>query len=303
MLTIFVFHTEVYYKEHEVTPYYVYTTNAIILFYFISGYLFFNEKKFNLKRKTLSIVRFMLIPYFIFTPIIGLLKNIVYGTYNFKESIIDIITGRASWFIVTLIVAELAFSLLLAASCRKCVWLIIVSSACFIFYYHIPFNLYNYWQWQDVLLAMPFLLAGYLFHQYEKRIICTTKALYLIPLTVLFIIIKAYEIELNPTMRNISIEHIPLFLADSMLFLLIIISIIKYIPMCKSIEWIGSHSIVYYFLCGGCPLIVSKTFNYIGVSYDNYLYRFTLAVICCLLLATLLTWFIYKYVPCVIGKK
>ena len=43
MILILVFHTEIYYKEYDVTPYYIYTTNAIILFYFISGYLFYQN--------------------------------------------------------------------------------------------------------------------------------------------------------------------------------------------------------------------------------------------------------------------
>ena len=43
MILILIFHTEMYYKEYDATPYYVYTTNAIILFYFISGYLFYQN--------------------------------------------------------------------------------------------------------------------------------------------------------------------------------------------------------------------------------------------------------------------
>ena len=51
MILILAFHTEVYYKEYDVTPYYIYTTNAVILFYFISGYLFYRHEEFNLKNK------------------------------------------------------------------------------------------------------------------------------------------------------------------------------------------------------------------------------------------------------------
>ena len=51
MILILLFHTEVYYKESGYTPYYVYTTNAIILFYFLSGYVFYREGTFSLKKK------------------------------------------------------------------------------------------------------------------------------------------------------------------------------------------------------------------------------------------------------------
>ena len=89
------------------------------------------------------------------------------------------------------------------------------------------------------------------------------------------------------------VENIPLFLVDSMIWILFVISIISYIPRCKMIEWTGQHSIVYYFLCGGCPLIVSMTMNKIGFSYDGYLYRYLLTFVFVYMLATAITWIIY----------
>ena len=303
MIMILVFHTEVYYKDADATQYYVYTTNAIILFYFISGYLFFNEKDFNVGAKIHSIFRLMLVPYFVFTPIIALLKNILYDTFDLREIIITIISGRASWFIAALIVAELCFSLLLVVSRGKSLLLFTVSIICFASYYLVPFNLHNYWRWQDALLTIPFLLAGYMFHKHENQIAHNIKPIYLIPLTIVLIIVKLYEMELDLPMRNIAIENIPLFVADSAVFLLLVISAIRYIPRCKLVEWTGSHCIVYYFLCGGCPVIVSRVLNKIGLDYNSHFCRFAIAVICCYILATFLTWLIYKYVPFIVRKK
>lgn len=303
MIMILVFHTEVYYKECDATQYYVYTTNAIILFYFISGYLFFSEKGFNVSKRIYSIFRFMLVPYFVFTPIIAFLKNMLYDTFDLQEILVNIISGRASWFIAALIVAELFFSLLLVISRGRCLLLFAVSVICFVAYYLVPFNLYNYWQWQDALLTIPFLLTGYLFHKYERQIIHNIKPVYLIPLTIVFIAVKVYEIELDLPMRNIAIESVLLFVADSTIFLLLIVSAIRYIPRCKPVEWTGSHCIVYYFLSGGCPVIVSRVLNQIGLDYNNHFYRFVIAVVCCYAFATLLTWLIYKYVPFIVRKK
>ena len=67
MILILVFHTEIYYKEYDVTPYYIYTTNAVVLFYFISGYLYYRQGIFDFKKKIKTIVRSLIIPYFIFT--------------------------------------------------------------------------------------------------------------------------------------------------------------------------------------------------------------------------------------------
>ena len=298
MMLILVFHTEVYYKEYDVTPYYIYVTNAIILFYFISGYLFYRPETFNLKKKLNAIARSLLFPYFIFTSLIAVPKLLVrQEAINLQEIVINIITGRASWFIAALIVGELFFALLLTKTRGKITWLLTDAIACLIIYYVIPFNQHNYWQWQDALLAVTFLSAGYIYHQYDNHFNTINKPLYSLIFLLILIIIKVYEYHVDLPMRNIAIENVPLFLADCIVWLMLVISIIRYIPRCKMIEWTGRHCIIYYFLCGGCPLIISIFFNKIGLPYNNYLYRYLLALIAVYLLATTLTYLIYKYIP------
>ena len=298
MILILVFHTEVYYKEYDVTPYYIYVTNAIILFYFISGYLFYRPESFSLKKKLIAIARSLLIPYFIFTSLIAVPKLLVrQEAINLQEIVINILLGQASWFIAALIVGELFFALLLTKTRGKITWLLTDAIACLIIYYVIPFNQHNYWQWQDALLAVTFLSAGYIYHQYDNHFNTINKPLYLLIFLLILIIIKVYEYHVNLPMRNIAVENVPLFLADCIVWLMLVISIISYIPRCKMIEWTGRHCIVYYFLCGGCPLIISIFFNKIGLPYNNYLYRYLLALIAVYLLATTLTYLIYKYIP------
>ena len=298
MMLILVFHTEVYYKEYDVTPYYIYVTNAIILFYFISGYLFYRPESFSLKKKLIAIARSLLIPYFIFTSLIAVPKLLVrQEAINLQEIVINILLGRASWFIAALIVGELFFALLLTKTRGKITWLLTDAIACLIIYYVIPFNQHNYWQWQDALLAVTFLSAGYIYHQYDNHFNTINKPLYSLIFLLILIIIKVYEYHVNLPMRNIAVENVPLFLADCIVWLMLVISIISYIPRCKMIEWTGRHCIVYYFLCGGCPLIISIFFNKIGLPYNNYLYRYLLALIAVYLLATTLTYLIYKYIP------
>ena len=297
-MLILVFHTEVYYKEYDVTPYYIYVTNAIILFYFISGYLFYRPESFSLKKKLNAIARSLLFPYFIFTSLIAVPKLLVrQEAINLQEIVINILLGRASWFIAALIVGELFFALLLTKTRGKITWLLTDAIACLIIYYVITFNQHNYWQWQDALLAVTFLSAGYIYHQYDNHFNTINKPLYSLIFLLILIIIKVYEYHVDLPMRNIAIENVPLFLADCIVWLMLVISIIRYIPRCKMIEWTGRHCIIYYFLCGGCPLIISIFFNKIGLPYNNYLYRYLLALIAVYLLATTLTYLIYKYIP------
>ena len=303
MMAILIFHTEVYYKQYDVTPYCIYTTNAIILFYFISGYLFYRNGVFSIKKKTRAIVRSLVIPYFIFTTIIGILKPLVrQQSFDWQEIAINIFSGRASWFIAALIIGELLFSILLRISRGKHWWLSTAAIVCFITYYLIPFNQHNFWQWQDALLAFVFLYSGYIFHQYQHCFHTINKPLYSSLLLIVLILIKVYEYHIDLPMRNIAIEHVPLFLADVAIWLMLVITIIKYIPRCQIVEWTGQHCIVYYFLAGGCPLIVSLLMNQSGLSYEGYLWRFLLALLFVYALATILTWLIYKYVPFITGK-
>lgn len=304
MILILVFHTEVYYKEYNVTPYYIYTTNAIVLFYFISGYLFYRQGTFDFKKKIKAIIRSLVIPYFIFTTLIAIPKVLLkQEPIDWISIALNILSGRASWFIAALIVGELIFGALLVKTRGKILWLSIDAAACIIIYYIIPFNEHNYWQWQDALLAVFFLYIGYIYQQYQQYFHTINKPLYSLIFLVILTFIKVYEYHMDFPMRNIAIENVFLFLADAGMFLLLIISLIKYIPKCKPIEWTGRHCIVYYFLAGGCPLMVSMIFNHIDFAYDGYFYRYILATVLVYLMASGLTWLIYRYVPFITGNK
>jgi hypothetical protein len=222
---------------------------------------------------------------------------------NWIEIACHILTGRASWFIAALIVGELLFTALLVKLRGKTIWLLIAAVACFIIYYIIPFNQHNYWQWQDALLAVVFLYSGYFYHQYQDYFHTINKPFYSLLFLLILILIKVYEYHVDLPMRNIAIESAPLFLADAIVWLLLVVSIIKYIPHVRIIEWTGQHCIVYYFLCGGCPLIISMLLSKIGFVYDGYFYRFIIAFLLCYTLATFITAGIYKYVPFILGRK
>ena len=242
MIAILIFHTEVYYKEYDVTPYYIYTTNAIVLFYFISGYLFYRQGELDCMKKILSIVKSLVIPYFIFTTLIAVPKALLrQESIDWTETVSNILCGRASWFIAALIIGEVFFTTLLLIKRRKTLWLSIAAAVCLITYYIVPFNQHNYWQWQDALLAVTFLYAGYLYHQYKDFFHTINKPLYSSLLLLILIIIKIYEYHVDLPMRNIAIENIPLFLADAIIWLLFVISLIRYIPRCNLIEWTGRH--------------------------------------------------------------
>jgi len=299
MILILVYHTEVYYKGEDVaTPYYVYTTNAIILFYFISGFLLYKETSFDIRHKLYSIGRYLLVPYFLFTSVIAIPKLLIRGSeIHLSEIASNILLGNASWFIAALIVAEVLFSIMIWISRGKSIWLPTVAILMFVSYYFLPYDQHNYWQWQDALLAFDFLCLGYLYNKYKAFFHTFNKPYISLLLFLFLILIKIYEYDIDLSMRRIAIEHAPLFIADAIVWLWFIVTIIKYIPRCKLMEWTGRYSIIYYFVCGGCPLIVSLVMNKVGFEYNGNLIRYVFAFIATYIFATLLTGLINKLFP------
>lgn len=51
ILAILLDHTELYATGRNIIPYSLYVVNALTLFFFISGYLFYSQNGFNWRRK------------------------------------------------------------------------------------------------------------------------------------------------------------------------------------------------------------------------------------------------------------
>lgn len=76
----------------------------------------------------------------------------------------------------------------------------------------------------------------------------------------------------------------------------------KRLPICHWLEWVGKHSLAYYFLCGGTPLVTSIFFNKIGLVYGGNYFNVLLVPLSVFITTTLCTWIIYKYIPFIVGK-
>lgn len=308
MLAILVHHTEMYYVGEAIIDYRFFVDNALCTFFFISGYLFYKETPFNLKYKFLSILKTIIIPYFIFMSVIALPKALAHGKFvSVSDSILSIVLGQQSWFITALATAEIIFSILLYLS-KQYKWVLPIGVLIsFIGIILLTGNeqmlAHNYWNIMDGLLAISFLYIGYLYHQKENVINRFPLYLYIIPFILFFIskwVIVEYKVYcyLGP----VDIDNYPVFIVDNVLAILLITRLCKLLPDMKPISWMGSHVIVYYFLCGGVPLTLSVLANKIGFSYHTNYLQVIVVLIAVYLMITLLTWFIYKYIPWATGR-
>ena len=308
MLAILVHHTEMYYVGEAIIDYRFFVDNALCTFFFISGYLFYKETPFNLQYKLLSILKTIILPYFIFMSVIALPKALAHGKFvSISDSILSIVLGQQSWFITALATAEIIFSILLYLS-KQYKWVLpigVLTSLIGIIFLtgNEQMLAHNYWNIMDGLLAISFLYIGYLYHQKENIINSFPLYLYIIPFILFFIskwIIVEYEVYcyLGP----VDIDNYPVFIIDNILAILLITRLCKLLPDMKPISWMGSHVIVYYFLCGGVPLTLSVLANRIGFSYHGNYLQVIVVLIAVYLMITLLTWFIYKYIPWATGR-
>lgn len=112
MLAILLDHTEIYYTGGNIIDYNLYVANVLVVFFFLSGYLFHKDSGFSLRSKLISIGRGILMPYFIFTCTLAVPKALAHGS-DIANTFLTVLTGEASWFIAALAVAETAFALLL----------------------------------------------------------------------------------------------------------------------------------------------------------------------------------------------
>lgn len=304
MIAILLDHTEIYYTGDNIINYNFYVVNVLLTFFFISGYLFYSAKGFSFKHKLLSILRGIIMPYFIFTTAMSLPKALVHG-YGWREAMVNILTGQASWFVAALAVAELLFSIILVISRGK-KWILCLAA---IFSYLgcvVLSNIYEhtFWQIGNALMAIPMLCIGYIYHEKEQYFCYFNRPRYSLWLFILVVLLKTIELYLgiNLLIYPIHVSNFVWLAGDATLVTVFLVTIFQQLPRNKWIEWTGSHTIVYYFLCGGIPMGVGVLLEKLNFGYQGAYYRVIVAFLLVYLIATITTWIIYKYIPFVTGR-
>jgi fucose 4-O-acetylase-like acetyltransferase len=308
MLAILLDHTEIYYTDGNIVPYSLYVLNALIIFFAISGYLMFKHEGFALRKKVKSIVRTLIIPYFIYATIIALPKAVVHGnSIDLISMAQDIVMGNASWFVTALVIAELIFGLVLWWSHGSIRIIMITSVGCFFTStFTVPGNPDFPWNIPNALQAQLFLCGGYITARYKHLFSQYFDKRRLAALSIVFIVIKIVEQHWDAQLLvfPIIISSYPLFLADAMLSILLAFGLARLITVrIQWLEWIGRRSLVFYFFCGGVPLLIAYGLNSIGFSYSNDYIRVVIAFGMVCLGTSVVAWFVYRFLPWTVGKR
>ncbi len=306
MLAIVLFHTEVYLTGTTVIDYGLYVENALVAFVFISGYLFRKDGPFDPAGKLRSILLRLVLPYVLFMVPIGALKALANGEAVDPVAIaIDIASGRASWFITSLALAETVFTLLLCLSCRRASWVLPLSCALLSV---VPFcarDALPYPWYADVaLMDILFLCMGYLYHVHEASL-----ERFLAPLPCLAALTAVMALKCVESSRGMSMvvdpatmASFPVFIADTTLTTFLLAALSKRVDNMGFVNFVGRNSLAFYFLCGGVPLIIGRLLNLAFPNGRGGYLLVVLAFAMALGLMSLLAVLIDRYLPFMLGK-
>ena len=313
MMAILYFHTEMYYAGKDVVPYACYVDNALSVFFFISGYLMLKEDStFNAKRKLKSIVRGLIVPYFFFTLVMAFPKAVMHGqTDNLQAFFIDVVTGDASWFASALITGELAMTLFIKLTRGRTWPLLSLAVVCSVLSASLAnqlspwHNECNIWHVNEAMLGCVFMSAGYLYHRYESQ--CHARfhnaaavfiALVALACTKSAILAQDLEMVFGPVI----VSSFAVFLVDNFSAVILLTACFRRLPSVAIVEWTGRHSLVYYFICGGVPLLISAALGRTGLVCCGFLSVIPVFIIV-YATATVITWLAYRYLPFVLNTK
>lgn len=308
IIAILLFHTEMYYVGDTVIPYSIYVENALVGFFFISGYLFSSKEVFNFKYKINSIVNNLIYSYIIFGTFIMFAKSYFFDRENFNimDNIINVMTGQVIWFIPTLILSSIIFSLIIYFFGKyKIIALVNISIICYILI-ATKTILYDIRLINITFMSLIFICSGYLYRIYEFEI---GKNLMLSLSIILFAIkVYIYMHDINMTMYIINIDSFALFYVDTIMSTIILIGTCKWAEK-KSIgkknkimvlgKWIGSHTLVIFYLCGGIPRLLSGILPKYNGNYLSVIMTFIFVCV----LSISLSYIIYRYFPKLVKIK
>ncbi len=307
MLAIVLNHTDIYLAGDPVIAFDLFGTNALMTFFIVSGYLFYRGTAFSLRRKVTAEFKHLVVPYFIFTTLIAVPKALVHGDALSGTTIITtILFGQASWFVAARVVAGLLFATLITLSLRYHRYLLALScviAAAVPFVCHSPWL--SLWNSDIALMSLVYLCIGYYFHAYEEVVSRYMRWTIVVPVLVVVVVIKVIEqrygiaVPVSPQRMT----AFPVFLIDTLLGAFVIIAVCRQCCHNSGINFIGRNSLVYYFLCGGVPLLTGIAFRHVGLTYHgNYLVvLLDFAVVIAVMSA--LAYVILRHLPWMLGRS
>lgn len=323
IIAIYLRHSEIYHEMSEASSLLtsLFTPFRVVIFFFISGYLFFkkqladittpqsNQLQLNTYTSSLKHLMFRLtIPTIVFATLIYIPKMVFHGSsIDTKMYLHDVWGGTSYWFTSALTVAQVILLTLIWVKRTQISWYLMICTLLMLvgWYlgtaYYTPFP----WHWQSALIASFFLALGGFYQRYETTIDRYIKGPIVIGISLIYIGIVTigkgtYSTMIAPIQLNV--QGFAVIIAG----IIFIIGCSKWISDLKGLNYIGKHSITFYFLSGVMPALFSTIAHHLHHTNIPYLYGvvalFSLAGAC------IATYIIGRYLPFLLdlrrlGKK
>lgn len=325
MFLVFVYHSEVYYGDGHSWSW-TFAPFFLTGFFFISGYLFCKDiNAVSLVKKWKSVIKGILIPYLFFT-VLFILPKVLFYKADVNQLAIDVMMFRASWFVVVIGLFQLVYAFVLHKNPSN-IKLLVVTTIMFatgylsvFFYKDLPLWISNSAWLQSpmlpnrfpfclniALVMCPFFYLGIVYRQIENRIKFLRGGLVaMIAAYMAVMIVDKQYIGSNITVATHNYVNLPLVFLYGLLGTMVVIEISKSIYKFKFINYIGKHSILFYFLNGVALQFVTKAANVItnNIVTDTGGYQsviFIAAIACAITFPVV--WFISRYMPFLEGGK
>ena len=260
-------------------------------------------------------------PYFIFTSALALPKAWLHGADgSLSDLLLTILTGQGSWFIASLAVVELLFCFLLWLSRAHWCWLAGAGLFAVALAYgfgtrRLAFEA-NWWHVNEAVVALPSLLLGYMVHRFDSLGTRWRLGLFALLLVLSLPVNVLVASSSWPSVLVGALVLPRLFLVKNalsvlLLYLLFTISQrdgvrwVEQMPrwLAAMVSWTGRRSIVYYFFSSGIPTALTAVFSRLGYTYRGCYAEVLVVFSLNLLLITLVTWVIYRYLPWTTGRR
>lgn len=312
ILLVILFHCEQYLPLVDTGTSRIFSFFLMPFFFFLSGYMFTSDyRKFSIRRKAKQILRSIVWTYLVFTTIICIPKAISNGN-SVGTGFMEILLGLASWFVVSLGLAQVFLSLVLWRT--KNLWHLFLSSiACVlaglairsVYDGLLPYYL------DCALFAELFLMLGFLYRIYEPRFERFVNVWTLLLLLAVYSGLMYVEKNvLLFTTSNVfwlnGIHQFPLFLVYTFCGICMMLVLVKLLNShyLSFICYIGANSLIYYYLNGG--VVKTWRFIYAKVSADGFLNNwvgFFLVFLAVVATLTVIVFAINRFCPILKGSK
>jgi hypothetical protein len=269
-----------------------------------------------------SIFRWLVVPYFVFTSVIALPKALAHDAFEgVMPLVIVIVSGNASWFVAALIVAELLFVAVLRLSQRSLLAVCVLAIFSLTFAMTIGmtgfpyYNQLNLWHVNEAALGVFLMALGYVFHRWQEVAEKWLKS----PVALLLLVAAFVGMKIEIWFSGAQLIFCPIVVSDRQLFiadLLVAVALLvalflrlsqsplfMHTYLSKVMTWVGRHSIVYYFICGGVPLVTARLLSVAGLPFvaDSSAISFAafwqmpLAFLLVCLFSTAIVWAVYRF--------